>query len=76
MRAELKKRVVGFYDLNGEHKYDLKLVNFFKNLKEEDFPTWDDFQIAYDNWIYSITIEKSGQRDLSFSIEKHSHLKI
>ena len=61
-----KKRVVGFYNLNGEYKYDLNLVNFYKHLKEEDFPTWDDFDITYDNWIYSMTIEKSGQRYLSF----------
>ena len=66
MKAELKKRVVGFYDLNGEYKYDLNLVNFYKHLKEEDFPTWDDFEITYDNWIHSMTIEKSGQRYISF----------
>ena len=45
---------------------DLKLVNFYKHLKEEDFPIWGAFEIAYDNWIHSMTIEKSGQRHLSF----------
>ena len=57
---------VGFYDLNGEHKYDLNLVNFYKHLKEEDFPTWKDLEIVQDNWIYSMTIEQSGQRFISF----------
>ena len=31
IKAELKKRVVGFYDLNGEYKYDLNLE--YKNKK-------------------------------------------
>ena len=63
---ERKKRLIGFYDLNGEHKYDLKLVNFSKDLKQNDFQYVDDYENAYDNWKDAISIEKSGNRLLLF----------
>jgi hypothetical protein len=66
-KGEEIERSIGFYDLNGEHKYDLKLVNFHKNLNENDFEYFDDFEQAiFDYWIQATDIDKCADNVLSF----------
>ena len=64
--VENKKRLIGFFDLDGNHKYDLQLVNISKNLNVDDFEYYDDFLLAFENWIDALTIENSGKRVLTF----------
>jgi hypothetical protein len=68
-RIKTIERVIGFYDLNGEHKYDLNCVNFDEHLtiNKDDFEHRDEFEDAMlDYWVQVTCIENWSDRMFSF----------
>ncbi len=68
-RIKTIERVIGFYDLNGEHKYDLNFVNFDEHvtINKEDFEHRDEFEDAMlDYWVQVMSVENWPKRFISF----------
>ena len=68
-KIKTMERVIGFYDLNGEHKYDLNFVNFDEHItiNKEDFEYRDEFEEAMlDYWVDVMSVENCPERFFSF----------